>query len=276
MSALLTRLSPRRLVRRVGDPLFAFPSLARFVLNPAVGREYGVGPARKLRLVLRFARNMRRVETLSSLAEHVELADALLRLPREVEGDVVECGCYVGGSSVNLSIACALVGRRLLIHDSFEGLPEPRDYDRVHVSIDNDWEDAYYAGRFAAGLDTVKDNIARNGAPEVCEYVKGFFDQTMPQLDRPVAMAFLDVDFIDSLRPCLVGIWPRLQPQCRVYVHEARSLALVATFFAQDWWREHVGEDAPGFVGAGTGLPLAAIRGSELGYAQKGTRAVLA
>jgi len=275
MLARFSRLSPRRLVRSVGDPLFSAPTLVRFVLNPAVGREYGVGPLQKLRLVLRFARNMRRVETLSLLAEHVELADALLRLPRDLEGDVVEAGCYVGGSSVNLSIACALVGRRLLIYDSFEGLPEPAEYDRVHVNLENDWEDEYYAGRFAAGVETVRANIERCGAPEVCEYVKGFFDRTMPLLDRKVAMAFLDVDFIDSLRPCIVGIWPHLQDRCRVYVHEARSLVLVSTFFAQDWWREHVGEDAPGFVGAGTGLPLMAVRGSELGYAQKGVRAVV-
>jgi hypothetical protein len=31
-----------------------------------------------------------------------------------------------------------------------------------------------------------------------------------------------------------------------------------------------VGQDAPGFVGAGTGLPLTAHIGSEIGYAQKG------
>ena len=46
-------------------------------------------------------------------------------MPPELKGDVVECGCYLGGSSVNISLVCALTGRRLLIYDSFEGLPEP-------------------------------------------------------------------------------------------------------------------------------------------------------
>lgn len=274
MKTLLAR-AYRSLVRPFGETLVAAPSLVFFVLKPAVGHEYGVGPLRKLRLVLRFARNMRRVETLSTLPEHVELAAALLRMPKSVEGDVIECGCYVGGSSVNLSLACALVGRKLVIYDSFQGLPEPSEYDKLHENLHNDWQDHYYEGRFAATLETVKGNIAACGAPKVCEYVEGFFDATMPELDRKVAMAFLDVDLIDSLRPCLVGLWPQLQDGCRLYVHEARSLQLVATFFAQDWWSEHVGGDAPGFVGAGTGLPLAALRGSELGYAQKGSKAVL-
>jgi hypothetical protein len=55
-----------------------------------------------------------------------------------------------------------------------------------------------------------------------------------------------------------------------MYVHEARSLGFVSLFFDTAWWRENLGEDAPGLVGAGTGLPLEAIFGSELGYAQKG------
>jgi hypothetical protein len=48
-------------------------------------------------------------------------------------------------------------------------------------------------------------------------------------------------------------------------------LPLVKLFFDSPWWNEHVGGNPPGFVGAGTGLPLEIVRGSELGYAQKGT-----
>lgn len=50
--------------------------------------------------------------------------------------------------------------------------------------------------------------------------------------------------------------------------------SLVSLFFDAAWWQEHLGGDPPGFLdtGAGTGLPLTAIEGSKLGYAQKGVR----
>ncbi|HUB36239.1 MAG TPA: TylF/MycF/NovP-related O-methyltransferase [Solirubrobacteraceae bacterium] len=250
------------------------PLLIAFLGDSALGREYGAGFWTKLKLCLQFKRNIGRVETLSSIREHIELARALLSVPASVPGDVVECGCYVGGSSVNISLVCELVGRRLVICDSFEGLPEPSDYDREHLNLHSGSTDEYYKGRFAASLDTVKANIGRCGSIEACDFVVGFFEDTLPQLDRPVVMGFLDMDLIDSLKPCLTGIWPNLADGCRVYVHEANSLSLVSLFFDAAWWREQLGEDPPGFVGTGTGLPLTAVQGSWIGYAQKGARLI--
>jgi O-methyltransferase len=138
----------------------------------------------------------------------------------------------------------------------------------VHV----DGSDEYYEGRFAATLEQVRANIDRCGDLSVCEFVPGFFDRTLPGHDRRVVLAFLDVDLVDSLKPCLLGLWRNVPDGCRVYVHEALSLSLVALFFDAGWWQEHLGERPPGFVGSGVGLPLTAVEGSELGYAQKGFR----
>lgn len=256
--------------------LGGLPVLLTFLGDPGVGREYGVGFWAKLRLVRRFARNVRSLETLSSIKEHMELATAIFAVPASVEGDVVECGCYLGGSSVNISLVCELVGRRLVIYDSFEGLPEPGEHDRQHVYLHYGTTDDYYKGRFAASLDVVRGNIAKWGSLEVCDFVPGFFEDTLPQLDRSVILAFLDVDLIDSLKPCLTGLWPHMADGCRIYVHEAASLSLVSLFFDAGWWREHLSEDPPGFVGTGTGLPLTAIEGSKLGYSQKGARIAIA
>lgn len=266
------------LIRRIYwsgiDAMASLPSILGFLRDKNAGGEYGVGFRQKLALVRRFHRNLKNVETLSTLLEHVELATAVLSLPRSMKGDVVECGCYVGGSSTNLSLVCGMVGRRLVICDSFAGLPEPEHYDKAHRAVHTDHVDEYERGLFAASIDVVKGNIERYGNLDVCDFVVGYFDESLPGFDRPVAMAFLDVDLIDSLRPCLVGLWPNAQPGARFYLHEARNLPLAAIFFDATWWQETLGEDAPGLVGAGSGLALKAIWGSELGYAQKAAPAV--
>ncbi|MCB5174377.1 TylF/MycF/NovP-related O-methyltransferase [Microvirga lenta] len=260
----------RQLWRGMAGRIHLLPRALAFINDPSIGRDYGIGRREKLRLLLAFARNIRSVENLCTVPEHLELAAAILRLPRTMPGDVVECGCYVGSMSVNLSLACKLVGRRLIICDSFQGLPPPKDYDRAHHAVHTGHTDEYWEGRFAASLDLVKDNLRRYGALDVCDFVVGFYDESLKDFDRPTALAFLDVDLIDSVKPCIEAIWPRMAPGSRMYVHEARNLPLVAVFYDNAYWRAAVGQDAPGFVGAGTGLPLSAHIGSEIGYAQKG------
>ncbi|HLH83358.1 MAG TPA: TylF/MycF/NovP-related O-methyltransferase [Trebonia sp.] len=255
----------------VSSLLRSLPAIRIFLTSKEIGGEYGVGFRAKFGLLCRFYMNTRKVETLSDFREHMELAAGVLRVPRATEGSVVECGCYVGGSTINLSLVCAMTGRKLIVFDSFEGLPEPKEYDRWHHSVHLGHTDIYYKGRFAAAREVVERNVSRFGDISVCEFRAGYYDKTMSDVSEPVVMAFLDVDLIDSLKPCLKGLWPNLQPGCRIYTHEARNLPLVAVYFDQTWWRRELNEDAPGFVGSGVGLPLAAdaYLGSELGYAQK-------
>lgn len=197
------------------------------------------------------------------------MAAYLLSLPAATVGDVVELGCFKGGSSVNLSLVCALVGRKLFICDSFEGLPEPKPEDRQHYAVFTHHYDTYEKGRFAATIDEVKNNLRRFGHLDLCEFIVGFFDESLRDFKQPCVMAFFDADLVASLKPSIVHIWPQLQPGCRFYVHEARNLPLVKLFFDREWWQEKLSTDAPGLVGAGTGLPLLPVLGSELGFAVK-------
>jgi O-methyltransferase len=254
------------------------PSLPRslsaindFLTSKEVGGDYGVGFKEKLALLYRFNRSFRRINTLSDLREHVELAAAILRTPKETPGCVVEAGCFMGGSTANLSLVCALTGRKLIVFDSFQGLPEPKEYDRWRHSVGDGHTDVYYKGRFAAAQKIVEQNVTRFGRIDVCEFRAGLYDETMPGFSEPVVMAYFDGDLVDSLKPCLAGLWPNLAPGGRLYTHEARNLSFIAIYFDQAWWRENLGEDAPGFVGSGVGLPLGVSTrwGSDIGYAQK-------
>jgi hypothetical protein len=246
-------------------------AIVAFLTSREVGGDYGIGFKDKFILLLRFYRNTQRIQTLSDLREHMELAAAVLRVPKDMVGSVVEAGCYLGGSTANLSLVCAMTGRKLLVFDSFQGLPEPEQYDRWHHAVHAGHTDVYFKGRFAAAQEIVERNVSKFGNIDVCEFRAGYFNETMPDLNEPVVMAFLDVDLIDSLKPCLSALWPNLCAGCRIYTHEARNLVFIALYFDQVWWREEFGEDAPGFVGSGVGLPLGmhALWGSELGYAQK-------
>ena len=240
------------------------------LLRPSTGRAHGVGLLQKLVLLARMLRNTRNVPTLSHFYEHVAMATAILQIPSSVEGCVVECGTYMGGSTANLSLACALTGRRLEVFDSFEGLPAPDARDRVRVLGRGEAE--YAEGAYAASLEDVRANVTRWGRVDVCNFHRGFFEETMPGFSLPCAMAFLDVDLRGSAETCLKSLWPLLAAECRLYTHEAEELHMAALFFDSPWWREQLGTEAPGLAGAGSGLGLVPEWGafvSELGFTIK-------
>lgn len=53
----------------------------------------------------------------------------------------------------------------------------------------------------------------------------------MPDFHEPIVVAFLDVDLIDSLKPCLEGLWPSLRPGGRTYTQEVGNLAFISLYF---------------------------------------------
>jgi len=210
--------------------------------------SYRMTVFRRLRLGLQMFWNSRRIKTGTSYKVHLAMAAKLLEMPPEVRGDVVECGTWKGGSATNLSLVCRIVGRRLLVFDSFEGLPEGQPGDReAH---------AYAKGDYCGQLDEVKRNIAAHGAIEVCHFVKGWLEDTLPTLETPVALAFVDVDLEASLDTCVRYLWPRLVDGGHFFTDEAVGLDYCALFFSEKWWRINMNQTPPGLMGAGTGLPL--------------------
>ena len=48
----------------------------------------------------------------------------------ETEGFILECGTLKGGCAANLSLVAKMTNLKLLVYDSFEGLPEIIQADR--------------------------------------------------------------------------------------------------------------------------------------------------
>lgn len=229
--------------------LLTVPVSIVFVLaSDRIHPSYGMSWPRRLALGFRMFLNKHRIQTGTSFKAHLAMALKILETPPEVKGDIVECGTWKGGSAANLSLVCKAVGRRLRIYDSFEGLPEgdPADREAKH----------YRRGDYRGPLDEVRRNISRYGAIECCDFVPGWFKDTLPSLKSPVLLAFLDVDLEASLDTCVRHIWPNLVETGYIFIDEFLHVDYCALFFSERYWQEHFGRTPPGLIGAGVGLAL--------------------
>lgn len=240
--------------------------LASF-LKDDVGREYGVDRAVKLDLLHQFKKNLQSISTATGFLYHVQLAKEILSIPRSVAGDVVECGCWKGGSTANLSLVCSLTSRKLLVCDSFQGLPEDENsaqHHYPHLKVYGFYQAGMYSGR----LDEVKQNIAHFGKIDSCEFVPGFYCDTLKSLKDPIVLAFLDVDLLSSMRDCIRFIWPLLVDGGLIYTDDSCDMEIARIWFDDSWWQNTFQIRSPGYVGSGCGLPFNP-EFSSLGYARK-------
>ncbi|HKV94773.1 MAG TPA: TylF/MycF/NovP-related O-methyltransferase [Candidatus Angelobacter sp.] len=248
------------------------PVILSEYFRPETGKEYGIGFFTKLRLAVRMRQNRKRISTASHFLEHLLMATEIMKVPIEVEGCVVECGSFKGGSAANLSLVCALCKRELEIFDSFAGLPVPSEIDQRHLLVGTQEVHTYMKGAFCGALDEVQKNISQCGNLDVCHFNMGYFDQTLPGFQKACILAFLDVDLVDSLETCLKYLWPLLQDGCYLFTHEAHHMEIPACFFSENWWRANLHCGAPGLIGAGSGIGLQPSSGgfrSALGYTVK-------
>src|ERR1041385_172267 len=241
---------------------------------------YGMTRWRRAGLALRFFMNNARMETLSSSRAHVVMAMKLLELAPDVQGDVVECGCFKGAMTVNLSLICRITGRRLKVYDSFEGLPPPRKRDIWPEHI------GFVPGVFKGALEEVRDNVTRLGDVDVCEFHKGWFENTLPHHEGKIALAVGDVDYHSSLYDCVTNLWPALVDKGYFFIDEYVYPDYCAIFYSEKFWRTHFDTDPPGLIGAGSGVQVGEYyigpwhelqmnhNPGSIGYTQKGQRAV--
>ncbi len=256
--------------------LLSLPSTLAEYFRRSTGEQYGIGFGKKCALALKMVRNNIRIESGSNFVEHLTMATAILKVPREIEGAMVECGSWKGASTANLSLVAALCGRRLEVFDSFEGLPEPSEVDKAHKLVHRGELHTYEKGGWAGTLDEVRGSVTRYGAIEVCNFHRGYFESTLPGFEQPCVFVFADVDLRGSLEDCVRHLWPQLTDGASFFTHEATHMEIAGLFFERDWWRE-LGFQPPGLVGAGTGLgliPRAGGFGSPLGYAIKSPETV--
>lgn len=229
--------------------VLSVPISILFILHSrAIHPAYRMTVLKKLALGLRMFLNTLRIPTASGYKAHLAMALKLLETPPDEPGDVVECGTWKGGSAANLSLACRITGRRLMIFDSFEGLPEPTPGDREAPH--------YRKGDYRGTIDEVRRHVKRYGVLECCEFIQGWFEETLPALRTPIVLAWLDVDLERSLDTCVRYLWPHLSERGFIFIDECVNVNYSALFWSETWWKTHFNRVPPGLVGAGTGLAL--------------------
>lgn len=229
--------------------LLSLPLVILFVLNDRqIHPAHGMSWRKRFELGWKLFRITRALQTGTTYRAHLAMASKILHFGPKDPGVVVECGCWLGGSTACLSVVCDYADRQLIVYDSFEGLPEadPRD----EMGRPNT------AGWFVGPLETVKANVAAHGVLERCTFRKGWVADTLPQHTEPVILAYLDVDYQESLHDCVVHLWPHLTDTGYVFIDEFHHLRYCALFWSERWWRTYFDAEPPGLLGAGTGIGL--------------------
>jgi len=176
------------------------------------------------------------------------MIEEILSISASDKGCIVEAGCFKGGSTAKLSIAAKLTDRKLFVFDSFEGIPEnqePHGEDIFGLRAE------FEAGKYCGHLEEVVDNVRRFGEVGSCEFVKGWFEDTMPHFHEPIALAFLDVDLASSTRTCLRNLYPSVIPGCSVFSHDGHLPLCIQAVDDDRFWEEEVGFPKPAVPGLG-------------------------
>ena len=195
--------------------------------------------------------------TLSFINEMFRMA----ALHKKREGVFVEAGCFKGGSTAKFSLVANLLNRRLVVCDSFQGLPENEEkHDRSLFGYSiKDW---FGGGAFCGAREEVEHNISSFGVAEVCDYVEGWFDETLPNFDQPVLGAYIDTDLASSTKTCLKYLYPLLVPGGVLISQDGDFPIVVEVFKDKRFWEEEVGVPLPNVEGLGTQKILRIVKES--------------
>ncbi|MDR1646903.1 MAG: TylF/MycF family methyltransferase [Zoogloeaceae bacterium] len=166
--------------------------------------------------IIRFARPF----TMTSVERMAALINAVAHISQNgIEGDIVECGVWRGGSMMIVArtlLACGDRSRSLYLFDTFEGMSLPTETDRSFDGISalsQLQQTPSGTGIWChASLEDVRENLFSTGyPPEKIHFIKGKVEDTIPQAIPPrLALLRLDTDWYESTKHELEHLYPLL------------------------------------------------------------------
>ena len=165
----------------------------------------------------------------------LELLQKTLR--QNIEGDIVEFGCYRGDTSVLFQREIQEM-KILWLYDSFAGLPPKSEEDRSVAG------DQFKSGELFVTKREVLDKFKRQNL-KLPKVKKAFFEELDGDKDLPakISFAFLDGDLYSSIKVSLNLIESKLQKGSIVAVHDYNNPELPGSARAVDeWLKNHPGK----------------------------------
>ena len=196
----------------------------------------------KKEILERFDEIKKNVILSHSANELIYPAKFILSFPK-IKGCIVETGCYKGGSTAKLSIISKLCNRKLYVIDSFEGLPE--EYEEGLTKTESGYSVDLKGGEYCGTLEEVKSNIKQYGEISVCEFIKGWYKDTLPEFKEEIFAVFCDVDFVQSTRECIKYLYPQIVNGGYFFTQDAHFPKIRELFEDEDFWKNEVGVEVP-------------------------------
>lgn len=162
--------------------------------------------------------------TMTSPERILALCNAVEYLVKsKIEGSIVECGVWRGGSSAAAAITLRQLNdhsRSLWLYDTYEGMSPPSvddvdcwGHDADGLLKQQDPKDASSVW-CVSSLDEVKQVIASTDYPkDQVHFVEGKVEETIPNaMPEKIALLRLDTDWYESTKWELENLFPRLVP----------------------------------------------------------------
>ena len=186
--------------------------------------------------------------------EKMQALEQLGTQVRSLNGDVVECGSYNGGSAAILARSS---DKKIWLFDSFEGMPKPTPEDGEQVA------DRYYVGWAKGSEERVHEVFRSLGLRSDSYFInKGWFQETFPKVSvARIALLHIDADWYESVSLSLHKFYDAVVPNgyivfddyghwegCRTAVDEfleKRNLNTRLTLLADDAYylrKDHKGD----------------------------------
>ena len=142
-------------------------------------------------------------------------------LDNNIEGDIVECGVWKGGSMmlcVDMLLNRDIKDKKLWLYDTFEGMSEPTDKD-LHAGFQEKalfkWkrrQKSTYNTWCYSPIEDVKRNMLSTAYPEEnINFIKGKVEDTIPgDIPKKISLLHLDTDWYESSYHELIHLYPLL------------------------------------------------------------------
>lgn len=134
------------------------------------------------------------------------------------DGDFIEMGVYRGGTALLLASALREQQSAATLHllDAWQGMPQPTLEDGRSPLVGQ--------GFFADASEAqVRHALSQAGLLRGCQIYAGWFEQTLPSVRGPFALAHVDCDYYAPVKFCLDHVLPRMTLRGAVIVDDYGS-----------------------------------------------------